>query len=521
MPMPEPTPRPDARLRRVADLDASYLREYSGLHEEYDGRVADLSPAGVEAMLGRLGGPAYADPVDERQVAATEHAMSVRFGRLQQHRRDPWVHVEALDLSQYERGYAPAEDRRRAREEHLGHYPDLVSAALASLDLVPAPVAGIFAPAVRGLAAGLADDDGDTASRARTALATLGRRLEELATGSEVPVGIGPELLEELLSCEDEVRLDTGTLADLARSEYDRMEPVRVEAEERLARELGVPQDRVLAAVLDDHGDFDAVLADTATMVARAARFAAERELIARVEDDCRVEASPPARRFAAGRVSWRAPWESCGGSYFHITPPSPAFTPAEVDRWLSRFNRPAMTVMAVHEIAPGHASHALMMADAATTVRRTLWSELFFEGWAHYAEEMVWEEGYGAGSAAYQHAMALDAQMRAVRVEAVLAIHAGGASVAEATALFEERTFLSGPAAHAEALRCAWEPSCTRYTVGKVAFRNLRESASRSAGRPTLRAFHDQLLALGSPPVGLAADVLGLDCGLPRRGAA
>jgi uncharacterized protein (DUF885 family) len=173
--------------------------------------------------------------------------------------------------------------------------------------------------------------------------------------------------------------------------------------------------------------------------------------------------------------------------------------------------------VMSVHEIAPGHASHALVMGGAATVVQRTLWSELFFEGWAHYAEEMVWEEGYGSGSAAYQYAMALDAQMRAVRVEAVLAVHAAGASVEEATALFEHRTFLQGPAARAEALRCVWEPSCTRYTVGKVAFRALRRSAQAKSRYSSLRAFHDELLSLGSPPVGLAADVLGLDCGLPR----
>ncbi len=79
------------------------------------------------------------------------------------------------------------------------------------------------------------------------------------------------------------------------------------------------------------------------------------------------------------------------------------------------------MAVMAVHEIGPGHCSHALMMGQVDNPVRKTLWSELFFEGWAHYAEEMMWEAGYQDDTAHYQFGMAQEAMIRTVRVEAVL----------------------------------------------------------------------------------------------------
>ncbi|MFF6958204.1 DUF885 family protein [Streptomyces sp. NPDC008317] len=513
------------RLRHVCDLDAAYLREYSGLHDEYDGTIVDLSPAGVASALAALGGPALDDAHDEAQLAATENAMRTRFGRIRQHRWDPWVHIEALDLSPYDRPYDDEAVRVRARRRHLRLWPDAVDNAIEALDELSSSVAGMFLPAARGMAAEVRADDGEDGVRALAALERLTAHLERAAREAAPAAGLGRADLTALLGCEDRVPVDLDELAAMADSEYARMSDILDDAAARLdpagADDPAARTRRLSARVRADHGDFPRILADTQAQVALAARFVRERELVPIVDEACVIEPSPPARSWAAGRVSWTAPWETRGHSLFHVTGPSPHWSLDDHRAWLSRFNRPAMAVMAVHEIGPGHCSHALMMGKVDRPIRKTLWSELFFEGWAHYAEEMMWEEGYQDDSPLYQFGMAQEAMMRVVRVQAALGIHTGALTLDDAIALFERKAFLAGPAARAEALRGVWEPTYIRYTWGKVLMRRLRDQAKTAWGSGfTLPRFHRELMAFGSPPVGLVASAMGIGpAPLPQPG--
>src|ERR1700760_3081577 len=113
----------DPRVRAAIELDIAGAREYVGLHE-YDGVVQDLSPAGVSAALGRVGtGPLPADPFDAAVLGVFEDGLRAGFVENQVHRRDPLVHVSAMDVACYDREYAPTEERRQARERHLRAWP--------------------------------------------------------------------------------------------------------------------------------------------------------------------------------------------------------------------------------------------------------------------------------------------------------------------------------------------------------------------------------------------------------------
>src|SRR5919107_2801134 len=126
------------RLRALCDLSMGSAREYVGRHE-YDGRVEDLSPDGVQSALARLGGPVLHDPHDEAQLAAFERLARLELGELELHRANPLYHIAALDVSSYDREYAPAAERAKARRRHLAAWPDAVDAAVQALDRVPAP----------------------------------------------------------------------------------------------------------------------------------------------------------------------------------------------------------------------------------------------------------------------------------------------------------------------------------------------------------------------------------------------
>jgi hypothetical protein len=126
---------PDRRLKAVWDMRVPVIRELAGVHE-YDGVVMDLSPSGYQAGLSRLGsaspGERLADRHDEGHLLAAERAVraEAEAGIL---RWNPLPHLQNLDLSCYDREYAPEPQRRRAREAHLAQWPEAIDASLESL----------------------------------------------------------------------------------------------------------------------------------------------------------------------------------------------------------------------------------------------------------------------------------------------------------------------------------------------------------------------------------------------------
>ncbi|MGI9007576.1 MAG: DUF885 family protein, partial [Streptosporangiaceae bacterium] len=140
------------RLRAVWDLSVAEVREYCGRHE-YDGKIQDLSPAGVRAGLQALaaaGGDPLGDGHDEAHLAVFERAARVAYGELGLHRTNPYPHIANMDLSCYDRQYAPPGERAAVRAAHLAAWPDAADGAVESLDAVAAPVGKALAGAARG-----------------------------------------------------------------------------------------------------------------------------------------------------------------------------------------------------------------------------------------------------------------------------------------------------------------------------------------------------------------------------------
>src|SRR5690242_20342006 len=166
------------RLRAVCDLDIAEVREYSGRHE-YDGVIQDLSPGAVRRGLARLAeeagaGEALDDAHDEAHLAAFENRARVEFGDLELYRGNPLPHLAGLDLAGYDRDYAPAEERDRAKQAQLAAWPEAVDAAVTALDRVSAPVAEALAAGIAGLTAGIpANMPAGIAEAARAAHARL------------------------------------------------------------------------------------------------------------------------------------------------------------------------------------------------------------------------------------------------------------------------------------------------------------------------------------------------------------
>ncbi|RJK98460.1 DUF885 family protein [Vallicoccus soli] len=497
-------PAADPRLDALTDLAVPEARDGAGLHR-YDGAVQDLSPDGVRAGLARLGGPQRPDPHDERHVAAFEARARLVLGELGMHRRDPGLHVEALDVSGYDREYAPLEERAAARGRHLAAWPDAVDAAVEALDAVSAPVA----QALLGAARGLGEDVEDPA-----ALAALDRflaHLERAAREGDPDPSLGARALTRLLALPEglgEQDADLGRLAAAADAERDRLHGLLAEACDRIAPGER-PQD-VVPRLLADHPDASGVLREARAQVDEVLAFAREHDLAPHLDGECRVGPAPASKRWSMAMMAWAAPQEPDGPSWYWVTPPDPSWPAQDVEDWLSVFSRTTLPAVTAHEVAPGHFAHGRSLRRAATPERRVLQSMAFAEGWAHYTEEVMVEQGFRGDDPRFAAGVWLEALVRVTRMACAVGLHTGAMTVEDATRRFEQDALMARASAASEARRGTFDPTYGRYTWGKLALLRLREEA-RAAWGPgfSLPRFHRALLALGSPPLGLLPTAL------------
>ena len=494
------------RIHAVHDMDGAGAREYAGLHD-YDGKIQDLSPAGVSAGLARLGkGPTEADSHDEAHLAAAEAKMRLLYGTAEIHRWNPGVHIANLDLASYDREYAPAEERAAAKHAHLAHWPEAVDAAVSALDRVSAPVARSLLPSVAGLGASLPADG--SAPESADALARLVAHLERAAEEGSPDAALGSPLLTQLLGETESTSVDLSRLGAAAEGESERLVAMLTEACGRL--EPGAKAADVVKRLSADHPDADGVAEEAERLIVEASEFAVERRLLPALEGECRVGPAPESRRWAMAMMSWSAPYEAEAPSWYYVTPPDPSWPAADQESWLEVFSYTTLPAITVHEVTPGHFAHGRMLRRAQGDVRRGLFFDAFIEGWAHYAEELMMEEGFRAEDPRYTIGVCVEALVRVTRLKASIGIHSGAMTVEDATHAFEQSAFLSGPAARSEANRATHDPTYGRYTWGKLEILRLRDEAIAAWGeRYSHLRFHQALMDLGAPPLGLIGDIL------------
>ncbi|MDA0639094.1 MULTISPECIES: DUF885 family protein [Nonomuraea] len=486
------------RLRAITDLMVPEARESGGRHE-YDGAIQDLSPEGVRAGLTRLGdGDLPEDPHDARHLQVFEEGLRFELGELALHRKNPLLHLSNLDLACYDRDYGPEEQRAAAKAAHLALWPEAVRHATASLDQVSAPVAQSLLGAVKGLAAGVTDQ------AALEAHARLVAHVERAAETGDPDAALGADALARLMGTVEGLDVDLGRLAERADAERDRLTARLADACDRLGQGGRPPLD-VVRELVKQHPDADGVIEAARIGTEKAIAFTREKDLVPYHDGTCLVGLAPESRRWAMAMMSWNAPGEPEGPSWYHITPPDPSWPKQDVDEWLEVFSETTLPAINVHEVAPGHFSHGLALRRAPSDVRRLLQSFSFAEGWAHYAEELCVEEGFEAGDPRFEIGVWVEALIRVTRLACAIGVHTGAMTVEDAAARFASHTHLAGPAAMAEARRATFDPTYGRYTWGKLIIMDLREQARQAWGAGfTLQRFHKALLDLGSPPLGL-----------------
>jgi hypothetical protein len=217
------------------------------------------------------------------------------------------------------------------------------------------------------------------------------------------------------------------------------------------------------------------------------------------------VEETPPfMRALTTASMDTPGPYEKVAKeAFFNVTLPEPKWSKAQTEEYLAGFNRGTIVSTAVHEVYPGHYTQFRWIKDAPSKVRKLIGCGSNAEGWAHYSEQMMLDEGYGNGDLKLRLGQLQDALLRDARFIAGIEMHTGKMTMEQAVEFFVKEGYQVRPVAEKEAKRGTSDPTYLVYTLGKLQILKLRADYKAMKGSQyTLQRFHDAFLAQGYPPV-------------------
>ncbi len=260
------------------------------------------------------------------------------------------------------------------------------------------------------------------------------------------------------------------------------------------------------------HGTFDSLMA-----------FIREKKIITIPSDvQPTLEETPPFMR-ATTFASMDPPgaFETHSAkAYFNVTLPEKGWTVQHVAEHMASFNVGTIVSTSVHEAYPGHYVQFLWMPKFSSKIRKLLGANTNIEGWAHYCEQMMLDEGYAAAPAAataeqirqarlIRLGQLQDALLRDARFVNSIKLHtgqgeAGGTwTIEQAEDFFVKEGYQSRSVGEVETKRGTGDPTYLYYTLGKLEIMKLREDMKKKQGAAfTLQGFHDDFMRQGFAPV-------------------
>jgi hypothetical protein len=198
--------------------------------------------------------------------------------------------------------------------------------------------------------------------------------------------------------------------------------------------------------------------------------------------------------------------------AYFNVTLPEKDWTPEHIAEHMAAFNVGTIVSTSVHEAYPGHYIQFLWMPQFSSNIRKLLGANTNIEGWAHYCEEMMLDEGYGQPGvgAKDEHEAKLirlgqlqDALLRDARFIVSIQMHTGNMTFDQAVDTFVKEGYQSHSVGVMESKRGTSDATYLYYTLGKLEIMKLRDDMQKKQGAAfTIGKFHDSFMHQGFAPI-------------------
>jgi hypothetical protein len=222
-------------------------------------------------------------------------------------------------------------------------------------------------------------------------------------------------------------------------------------------------------------------------------------------------ETPPFMRALTSASMDTPGPFEKVAKeAFFNVTLPEASWKPKQVEEHLESFHRGVILSTAIHEAYPGHYTQFLWLARAPSKVRKLISVGSNAEGWAHYCEQMMIDEGYAPGDLKMRLAQLQDALLRNARYIVGISMHTGKMTYDQGIEFFVKEGYQTRTNAERETKRGTSDPTYLVYTLGKLEILRLREEYRKQRGAAfTLRDFHDRFLEQGAPPIAIVRRAL------------
>ena len=518
-----------------------------GIHD-HNQALPDLSQEGferraddLEAWLANLEviDPEHLSHEDALDHQVLEYAIRGQLLEIQEIRwwtKEPATYIGAVSGGisvMADRDIAEMEERVRGIIGRQSQIPRVLAAARENLDDVPELWARSAVGSARGTARYLRDDliqalDAQGLEREGAELRDELRRASQVAADSmeafadwleddllpraDGDFRLGADGFEEKLRYDEHVDLTVDELREINEREIERYHEWIAE----VAAEIDPDREpaEVMEEVTSDFPPSDELIATAERFQDELQAFIRENEIVTLPTDDQpTVRETPDYARGGFASMSVPGPFETrATEAYYNITNVLPEWSEEEQRQHLTYFNYPGLLGITVHESFPGHFVDFLYRPRIESRVRKVFnWGSLS-EGWAHYTEQMMVDEGLGEGDPAIRLGQLRRAIQRHARWYAGLEMHAFGASLDEATDRYQEIAYFARFPAQQEVERGARNPTYLYYALGRMQILQLREDyrehLEEEGQEFSLRDFHDRFLQIGLP-VALARQVL------------
>jgi uncharacterized protein (DUF885 family) len=551
----------DAEYDAVAE---EYIKTYLAAHplegtalglHEYDGKISDYSRLALDAELNRL--QRFDDRLKKFDPTKLSARQSIDLRILQTavkkdlfemqdmsiFERNPMVYARAADVNVYiKRNFAPLEDRVRSLVAIESQIPNILIAARTNLnEQLPKPFVELAIQIAKGSAdflkkdlvaavGGLKDEQLRVAfpeanRKAANALNDYAAWLErEKLPKASLDFALGEEKFGRFLAQTELVDLPPQKVLEIGMAQLKAEQDAFAEAAKKIDPNKSPIE--VFKQIQSEHPAPDKLISDVGKDLDKIRKYVLNRHLVSiPSEVRAKVKETPQYQRATSfASMDTPGPFEKrATEAYYYVTPTENDWPEKQKQEWLSAFNYYTSDVVSIHEAYPGHYVQFLHLnASPATRVEKIFGSYAFIEGWAHYCEKMMLDEGFGGPTSAspseedvkraakYRMAQADEALLRLCRLCVSIKMHTQNMSVDEATKFFQDNCYYEEKPARSEAMRGTFDPGYLNYTLGKLQILKLRDDYKAQEGDSfSLQKFHDELLNHGMPPIRLLREIM------------
>jgi len=526
------------------DADARYSPTGAvgnGFHA-YDAQIEDRSRGHIEARITELHG--FLDRLGRLDRGALGEGNAIDAQAIESQIKSELLSLETLRLwaknpmnyaglpggaidALMKRDFAPKQDRLRSMVARLGGVPAIYAAARANLADPPreftevalgmakgtsgflaGPVATWARDAAAGDAALLAAFEAANAKAIAASRGFVDWLEKDLLPRSKGAYALGEARFLEKLKLDEMVELPLAELLAKGEANLKKDHDAFVATAKLIDAKKSAAQ--VMTLLGDDHPTPED-LPSVARSVEAARQFVVAKDLVTiPSEVRPRVEETPPyARGTGFASMDTPGPYETrATEAFYYVEPVEPEWDAKHKDEHLRLFNPPVVALINVHEAFPGHYVQFLYSPRYPTKTRKLLGAGSNAEGWAHYSEQMMVDQGFGGGDPRIRLAQLEEALLRDCRYVVGIKLHTKGVTVADGAKIFTEQCFQEPAVAYVEARRGTFNPTYLYYTLGKLEIQELAADYMREKGA-TLKQFHDAFIAQGSLPIPLVRRIL------------